>query len=151
MRALLREPVEGPVLELGSGGGLPGSSRLDSLNQAKGSLAKTVLVLQQKQDDYKGVLGKLENQVAEIDANMIAAKAMQEAKVLMGENEASLATNVSNLEEKVRDLMADVKSTVLSENEKWDEAKATKEIDGVDATLSKIEGRPPRLLRSTRF
>ncbi len=116
------------------------SSRLDSLSQAKSSLGKTVSVLQQRQDDYKLALGKLENQVSEIDAKMIAAKAMQEASASMGESETSLATNVSNLEGKVRDLLADVTSTVLSENEKWDEAKATKEIDGVDATLSKIEG-----------
>jgi chromosome segregation ATPase len=116
------------------------ASRLDSLNQAKASLGKTVSVLQQRQDDYKAALGKLENQVSEIDAKMIAAKAMQEASASMGESEASLATNVSNLEGKVRDLLADVTSTVLSENEKWDEARATKEIDGVDAALSKIEG-----------
>ena len=116
------------------------SGRLDGLNQAKASLGKTVSVLQQKQDQYRAALAKLESQVAEIDAKMTAAKAMQEASASMGDSEASLATNVSNLEEKVRDLMADVTATVLNENEKWDEAKATKEINKVDDALSKIEG-----------
>ena len=126
------------------------SSRLDSLNQAKVSLGKTVSVLQQKQDDYKAVLGKLENQVSEIDAKMVAAKAMQEASASIGESEASLATNVSNLEGKVRELLADVTSTVLSENEKWDEAKATKVIDGIELRPQRSRALPPRLLRSTR-
>jgi len=116
------------------------TSRLESLDQGKTSLSKTVSVLQQKQDQYKSALTKLENQVAEIDAKMIAAKAMQEASASMGEGEATLATNVSKLEGNVRDLMADVTTAILSENEKWDEAKATKDIDGVDATLSKVEG-----------
>ena len=58
----------------------------------------------------------------------------------MGESETSLATNVSNLENKVNDLLADVTTSIRSENEKWDEAKTMKEIDGVDSTLAKIEG-----------
>ena len=116
------------------------SSRLDSLTQGKSSLSKVISVLQHKQDEYKAALGKLETKVSEIDAKMIAAKAMQEASASMGESETSLATNVSNLENKVNDLLADVTTSIRSENEKWDEAKTMKEIDGVDSTLAKIEG-----------
>jgi len=114
----------------------------DGLQQAKAALAKTVSVLLERQEKYKADMARLEGQLVEIDAKMVAAKAMKEASASMGESDLSMENNVANLETKVKDLFVDVEVALRSENEKWDQAATVKQIDSVDATLTRLEGSP---------
>ena len=116
------------------------STTLDGLKQVKTSLEKTVAILQERQDKFKSDLARMEGQLAEIDAKMVAAKAMKDASAAMGESGQSMESSVADLDKKIKDLFVDVEVTVRGEGEKWDQAATTKQIDSVDATLSKLEG-----------
>lgn len=116
------------------------SALVDGLGQARSSLEKTVSLLESKQDKFQTILTRLQGQVAEIDAKILAAKAMKDASASMGDSDQTLADSVANLETKIKDLFTDVEVAVRTEGEKWDLTSAARQIDSVDSTLAKIEG-----------
>ena len=108
----------------------------DGLREAKQSLQKVVSTLERKQQDYEQRLFRLEGQIAEIDAKRIALTAMQDASVVMVENEENLARNVDQLEDQVLDLIADVQAELWVEDEKWNAASLETELISADAIVA---------------
>ena len=66
--------------------------------------------LAKQQQALETRLTSLQGQVAKLDAEMAAAKAMKEASASMGDKDATLAANLDNLEEKVACLSGDVRA-----------------------------------------
>lgn len=99
------------------------------------SMQKVVADLTKQQQALETRLTSLQGQVAKLDAEMAAAKAMKEASASMGDQDATLAANLDSLEEKVASLSADVRAELRSESEKWSEAQADKAINEVDAFI----------------
>lgn len=113
-------------------------SQLDAFRQAKDRLTKVVGTLERKQADAQTRLADIEGQLAVIDSNRIALTAMQRSAEAMGENDGSLAKGLDGLRAKVNDLFADVEVELRVEDDKW-AATASKEIDSVDAVVSKLQ------------
>ena len=61
---------------------------------------------------------------------------MKDASATMGSTDGTLAGSVEDLEDKVNDLYAEVEAELLSEDERWNEAETSKEIDAVDAFIT---------------
>ena len=116
------------------------SDKADALKTVETSLGQTASGLEKQQNAYQQKLQKLEAQVAQIDAQSIALKAKQEAAAAMGHADESLSRSVESLQDKVNDLLAETKADLQSEDEKWNETAANKEIDSLDSTLAKFKG-----------
>jgi len=108
----------------------------DGLREAKQSLQNVVSTLERKQQGFEQRLFRLEGQITEIDAKRIALKSMQDASVVMVENEENLARNVDQLEDQVLDLFADVQAELWAEDEKWNAASLETELISVDAIVA---------------
>ena len=116
------------------------SDKANRMKTVETSLEQTASALEKQQNSYQQKLQTLEAQVAQIDAQSMALKAKQEAAAAMGNADQSLSASVDGLQEKVNNLLAETKADLQTEDEKWNEAAATKEIDSLDATLSKFQG-----------
>jgi peptidoglycan hydrolase CwlO-like protein len=116
------------------------SDKADALKSVETSLEQTASALERQQNEYQKRLQKMESQVAQIDAQLIALNAKHEAAAVMGSTDDSLSRSVDGLQDKVNNLLAETKADLQSENEKWNETAANKEIDSLDATLSKFKG-----------
>jgi len=110
-------------------------AQLAGFQSARDNMRKLVSSLAEQQQTLQTRLGGLQTQVAKLDAEMAAAKAMKEASASMGDGDATLAANLDDLEEKVAGLDADVRAQLQGESEKWSEAKADKSISEVDAFI----------------
>ena len=116
------------------------SDKVTNLTTVEVSLEQTASGLEKQQNAYQQKLQKLQGQVAQIDAQSLALKAKQEAAAAMGNADQSLSASVDGLQEKVNNLLADGKADLQTEDEKWNEAAATKEIDSTDSTIAKFQG-----------
>jgi phage shock protein A len=116
------------------------SDKAEALKAVETSLEQTASGLGRQQNEYQQKLQKMESQVAQIDAQSIALKAKHEAAAAMGNVDESLSRSVEGLQDKVNNLLAETKADLQSEDEKWNETTANKEIDSLDATLSKFKG-----------
>ena len=108
----------------------------DGLREAEQSLQRVVSTLESKQQGYEQRLFRLEGQIAEIDAKRVELKSMQDASVVMGENEEHLARSVDQLEDQVLDLFADVQAELWVEDEKWNAASLETELISADAIVA---------------
>ena len=115
------------------------SEKADAMKTVETSLEQTAAGLEKQQNVYQQRLQKLESQVAQIDAQSMALKAKQEAAAAMGNADQTLSANVDALQEKVNNLLAETKANLQAEDEKWNEAAVTKEIDSLDSTLCKFQ------------
>lgn len=109
--------------------------QIGGFKTARDNMRKVVADLTGQQQALEARLTNLQGQVAKLDAEMAAAKAMKQASASMGDKDASLAANLDSLEEKVASLSADVRAELQGESEKWSEAKTDRAISDVDAFI----------------
>lgn len=107
-----------------------------SYEKSKAELQKVVDSFDAKQRELDGQITSLKSKIAQIDSQMVAVKALKDAKSAMGDGSATIGENVSNLENKVSDLLADVKVELASEGDAFDEATANKQIDSIDSIIA---------------
>lgn len=112
--------------------------QLDGLRQAKQRLQKVVGTLERKRSDYESKLVAIHNQVSVIDSNRIALSAMQQAAQAMDGSDSNLSRNVTQLEEKVNDLYADVEAELIVQDAKWQEDESLQELNTVDSIVSAL-------------
>ena len=112
--------------------------QLDGLRQAKQRLQKVVGTLERKRSDYESKLVAIQNQVSVIDSNRIALSAMQQAAQAMDGSDSNLSRNVTQLEEKVNDLYADVEAELIVQDAKWQEDESLQELNTVDSIVSAL-------------
>jgi phage shock protein A len=110
-------------------------AQVNGYKTARERMQKAVADLTKTQQTLEARLGSLQAQVAKLDAEIAAAKAMKEASGAMGGGEATLAANLDGLEEKVASLSADVRAGLQGEEEKFQVARADKAINDVDAFI----------------
>ena len=93
--------------------------QMTGFGTAKVRLQRVVSTLDAKQADYESKLADIEHQLAVIDSNQLAMNAMKDAAIAMDGSEESLSENVALLEEKVKDLYADVEAELIGEDAEW--------------------------------
>ncbi len=108
--------------------------QINGFKTARENMQKVVGDLTKQQQALETRLTSLQGQVAKLDAEMTAAKAMKEASAAMGAKDNTLAVNLDSLEEKIASLSADVRTELRSESEQWS-ANAEKSINDVDAFI----------------
>ena len=112
--------------------------KLSSVKTVETKLDQAASALEGEQNKYQEKIKRLEAKISQIDAQSIALKAKKEAAAAMAMGDDNLAASVKSLEEKVDGLLAEGMAELQAENEKWNETMAYKEIDNLDATISKF-------------
>lgn len=112
------------------------TQRIDGFRTAKDNLEKLVADLEAKQRTFEDHYERLKAQVAKIDAEIVAAKAMKEASAAMGDGDATLADNLAKLEDKIAALSGEVRTNLMTESAKWNESAVTKQVNEVDAFIA---------------
>jgi phage shock protein A len=114
-------------------------SQVNSCKAARQRLEKVVVSLTKAQQTVETRLTTLQGQVAQLEAEMAGAKAMQQAAGAMGDGDATLMANLDNLEAKIAGLTADARATLQGEEEKIQVAGANKTIDNVNTFMRNLE------------
>ena len=110
--------------------------QLDGFHSAETRLDKVASTLERKQLDLQQHLSGIEGQLVVLDSNRIALEAMQKSAEAMGENDASLAQSLDHLQKKVNALYVDIEVDLRTEDAKWAEDLATKEIDATETLVA---------------
>jgi hypothetical protein len=113
--------------------------QLDGFHSAEIRLEKVASTLERKQLDLQQHLTDIEGQLVVIDSNRIALVAMQQSAEAMGENDASLVKSLDHLQKKVNSLYADIEVGLRTEDAKWAEDLATKEIDATETLVNGLQ------------
>ena len=92
--------------------------------------------MQRKQSEYEKRLASFQAQVTEIDSKLIALKAMKDASKAMDSSDKTFAENVGKLEDQIADLYASVETELRTEDERWNESEATRQIETVDGFIT---------------
>ncbi len=112
------------------------SDQLAGLRTAQGRLQKVVEALDRKQAEYQKRLADIESQLTVIDSNRTALTAMKDAARAIDSGDKGLAQSVTQLEDKVNGLYAEVEAELRVEDAQW--ASATKESQSADAILNAV-------------
>lgn len=115
------------------------TEKVASVKTVETSLDQTTTALEKQQSDYQQKIQKLEAKISQIDAQSIALKAKKDAAGAMAMGDDNLSNSVKSLEDKVNSLLAESTADLQIENEKWNETVVNKEIDTLDANLSKFK------------
>ena len=99
-------------------------------------MRQVATTMERNQGEYQRRINTLEAQLTEIDSQMVAIRTMKDASSAMGNGRATLADNVTQLEDKVADLLAGTRAELSSEGSKWNSADAEKQIDSAEAFIS---------------
>jgi chromosome segregation ATPase len=114
------------------------AGQLGGFRTAQDRLQKVAATLERKQSEYEHRLSGVESQLAVIDSNRIALKAMKDAAATMDSSEQSLAQNVAQLEEKVNGLYAQVEVELAGEDAQWSDAATRQEVQSVETILATV-------------
>lgn len=117
----------------------PLTVQLAGLKASRARLNKVVGTLERKQQEAESRLSDIEGQLAVIDSNRIALTAMKRSAEAVGETDMSLTKNLARLQEQVTSLFGDVEAELRSEDERWGEVAANKEIDSVETLVTKLQ------------
>ena len=112
--------------------------QLDGFHSAETRLDKVATTLERKQQDLQQHLAAIEGQLVVIDSNRIALEAMQKSAEAMGDD-ASLAQSLDHLQKKVNALYAEIEVGLRTEDAKWAEDLAAKEIDATEALVTGLQ------------
>jgi len=110
-------------------------SQIAGFKTARQNMQKLVADLTKTQHGFDARIANLQSQVAKLDAEMTAAKALKQASATMGDGTSTLASNLDDLEKKIATLAADVRGELQGEAARWSETKTDKSIDDVDAFI----------------
>lgn len=111
-------------------------SQIAGLEKSQEALRQVAATAERNQGDYQKRISALEAQLTEIDAQMVAIRTMKEASSAMGGGNASFAENVSRLEDKVIDLLADTRAELTTQGSTWNVEEADREITSAEAFIS---------------
>ena len=112
--------------------------RLDGFRAAQARLDRVAGTLEGKQSAYEQTLAGITSQLTVIDSNRIALKAMQDVARAMDGAEAGLAASVTELEEKVNDLYAEVEAELRTEDFNWNLAASRQEQQSVEEFVTAL-------------
>jgi hypothetical protein len=115
-------------------------SQIKSAEATKPNLEKQMAALEKQQLNYTQQIALLKTSLKKIEADMISAKAYQEASAAMGDADASLAQNVDNLKGKLAELDAEVQTVLLNEGEKFNESSNAANVSEAEEVLKTLEG-----------
>jgi hypothetical protein len=110
----------------------------DGFHAAETRMNKVASTLERKQQDLQQHLSDIEGQLVVIDSNRIALVAIQQSAEAMGDD-ASLAQSLDHLQKKVNSLYADIEVELRTEDAKWAEDLATKEIDATQSLVAGLQ------------
>jgi chromosome segregation ATPase len=113
--------------------------QMDSLKKSQTMLESRAAKIDEMVKSYSAQLDKLKTKISEIDANMVALKAMQETSGVGGEDQ-TLAQSFGELEDKVDDLYASLETELRMEEAMFDEASLDEDISSVDEFIQATQG-----------
>ena len=112
------------------------ASQIAGIEKSQEALRQVAATMERNQGEYQRRITTLEAQLTEIDSQMVAIRTMKDASSAMGDGNATLAENVTQLEDKVADLLAGTRAELSTEGSKWNSADAEKQIDSAEAFIS---------------
>ena len=95
------------------------TTEVDAMKRTRELLSRTVQSLEDRQEQAHGRLELLSGQLKQIDAEIVAVKALKNAAEVAGDGDRTLADNLEKLEKTVNTLDVDLKTTLRVEEEKW--------------------------------
>jgi chromosome segregation ATPase len=110
-------------------------NQINGFKTARENMQKLVASLNKSQQGYESKIANLQSQIAKLEAEMTAAKALKEASASMGDKDATLTGNLEELEKKIATLSTDVRVTLAGESEPWSVDKTDKAINDVDSFI----------------
>jgi chromosome segregation ATPase len=112
----------------------------DGYKHAKDILDQAYTTLEGRQKDAEERVAALDTKMKEIDAEMVALKALKDSAAVMGDADASLSDKFAENEKKVNDLQVSVKTQLGVDQEKWNEATASKAVDDASKIVADVKG-----------
>jgi chromosome segregation ATPase len=112
----------------------------DGYKQAKDILDTAVTTLETRQKDAEDRVATLDSKMKEVEAEMVALKALKESAAVMGDTDTTLADKFAENEKKVNDLQVSVKTQLGVDQEKWNEATASKAVDDASKIVADVKG-----------
>jgi type VII secretion effector (TIGR04197 family) len=110
-------------------------TQINGFKSAREAMTKQVALLTKTQQGIETKIATLQSQMAKLDSEIVAAKAMKQSSAAMGDGDSSLAENLNELERKIAALSADAQSELALETDRWSAANAEKAISDVDAFI----------------
>jgi phage shock protein A len=112
------------------------ATQISGVEKSQAALQQVAATMERNQGEYQQKTTALEAQLTEIDSQMVAIRTMKDASSAMGDGSNSLAENVSLLEDKVADLLADTRAELSTEGSNWNSADTDRQIDSAEAFIS---------------
>ena len=113
--------------------------QLDGFHSAETRLNKVATTLERKQQDLQQHLTDIEGQLVVIDSNRIALEAMQQSAEAMGEMMPVWLRASTIYKRRLMPLYADIEVGLRTEDARWAEDLATKEIDATQSLVAEIQ------------
>ena len=110
-------------------------TQINGFKSARETMTKQVALLTKTQQGIEAKIASLQTQMAKLDSEIVAAKAMKQASAAMGDADSSLAENLDELERKIATLSADAKTELALETDRWTSTPTDKAISDVDAFI----------------
>jgi peptidoglycan hydrolase CwlO-like protein len=110
------------------------------VQHAKEILDTAVTTLDARQREGQERLEALNSKLKEVDAEMVALKSLKDAAAVMGDTDTTLADKFADSEKKVNDLQVSVKTQLKMDEEKWNAANASKEVDDASKIVADVKG-----------
>ena len=110
-------------------------AEINGFKAAREAMTKQVTLLTETQQKIETKVANLQAQVARLDGEIAAAKAMKQASAAMGDGGVSLEENLNELERKIAGLAGDARAELASEMDRWNVSSAEKAISEVDAFI----------------
>ena len=110
-------------------------AQINGFKSARETMSKQVAMLTKTQQGIEAKIANLQTQMAKLDSEIVAAKAMKQASAAMGDADSTLADNLDELEKKIATLSADAKTELAVETDRWSSTPTEKAISDVDAFI----------------
>lgn len=101
-------------------------NQIKSAQLTRPNLEKNMVQLDKQYASHMEQIEQLEAALKQVEADMITAKAYQEAAAAMGAPDSSLAQNVENAKDKLADLKTQVNTVLLENSAEFNEADNSK-------------------------
>jgi DNA repair exonuclease SbcCD ATPase subunit len=111
------------------------AAAVGTFQKSKNELQKVVNSLTDKQRSMESRIDAMKMTLSQIDSQMVAVRAIQDAKSSAGDADVPIDETVTAIEDKIGDLLTDVTTTVGEESDSFDEASTDNELDAIDAIV----------------
>lgn len=110
-------------------------TEINGFKTARESMTKQVAMLADTQQKIETKVVNLQAQIARLDGEIAAAKAMKHASASMGDANSTLSDNLNELEKKIATLSGDARAELANETDRWSSSSTEKAISDVDAFI----------------